>query len=311
MVQAQGLSPTDPYRTLHLDPRAPYDLVVEVYRALLKRLQNSGPGRAGQIEELYAAYTDLTSDPRRTEQQRQAAAATWPPNLYAVLCVDATADAEIIRIAHNMLAGDRHGAGREALDDAYRTLANPQLRARYDRSLLEQAAGPRPVIAPEPEALPSAPEKEKRGLFTRRKPPEETPVDPLAARLMGLRDQYDAPDDEPAEAPAPESMVIIEAPELVFTSGPRAGERVIVDDTAAVVIADAAGVEAVTMWRSGSRVMLRQLSRKSVRVGGKPPPFPVIVVEPGDEIEAGGHHMRLDITLSARAEMPAPEKDVE
>jgi hypothetical protein len=77
-------------------------------------------------------------------------------DLYAILGVDRGAEAEVIDAAYRALARKyhpdvNHGAGAEerirALNDAYRTLHDPTLRARYDATLSLRDRPP-PVIRP-------------------------------------------------------------------------------------------------------------------------------------------------------------------
>ncbi len=172
MLQAQGLPPANPYRTLQLHPSAPRELVVDAYWTLVARykrtLTHPGEAAAGvPLGELNRAYSTLMDDDRRREfdQENGFSAARAPAidvrrravgvlgfgssivatsdhiDHYHLLQVDREADSEMIDVAYTVLARKAIGYNiedvflRDLLDEAHRTLRDPQLRAQYDASL--------------------------------------------------------------------------------------------------------------------------------------------------------------------------------
>ncbi len=135
MLESQGSRPLDPYRSLQLHPRAPRQLIVEAYWHLVSRRKLRGDG--GSVSDLNAAYGLLMDEARRAEydgEHGERGVEHGTLDHYGQLCVDPDADAEIIALAYEVLARTSVGQAREALDEAHRTLGNPQLRARYDSS---------------------------------------------------------------------------------------------------------------------------------------------------------------------------------
>ncbi len=177
MLQAQGLRPPDPYRTLQLHPRAPRALVADVYWALLERAKAAGgAARSARIAALDEAYALLIDDARRATYdeangfagasptgawlagmpslaEQRAGPGTEDADFYEVLCVDREADALVIGIAYRVMTrpGVVPGTARRRglLDDAYRTLSNRELRAQYDLALARRggARGSEPRVA--------------------------------------------------------------------------------------------------------------------------------------------------------------------
>jgi curved DNA-binding protein CbpA len=159
MLESQGSRPLDPYRTLQLHPRAPRQLIVEAYWHLVSRRKLRG--EAGSISDLNAAYGLLMDEVRRAgydaehglsgaEVHGQLRHGSGAPDYYERLRVDPDADGEIIELAHEVLARESVGQARESLDEAHRTLGNPQLRAQYDSSVERSSshAAAVPVVAP-------------------------------------------------------------------------------------------------------------------------------------------------------------------
>ncbi len=191
MLQAQGVRPLDPYRTLQLHPLAPRELIVDVYWALIERAKQSPASSSetsDRIRDLNAAYSLLMDEARRRAyDEGNGLAALNPPRIhmkrrrlglpflsdlrlvsdhsdyYQLLRVDTEADAHVVHIAYSFMA--RKAAGptsenvflRGLLDDAYRTLSNPHLRAQYDESLQarKKTAAPkqRPPMRLEPRGV--------------------------------------------------------------------------------------------------------------------------------------------------------------
>jgi hypothetical protein len=307
MVQAQGLPPSDSYRILQLDPRAPRELVVEAYWALVRRARRhvGESGGTSRVEALNAAYASVMTG-------RAAGAPQAPPaDHYAVLCIDPSADSEIIEMARSVLLAQARrlqaNAQRDMIEDAYRTLSHPQRRAAYDAARESApsvdagaASGTALDTAPQP---PSQREMSRRGPFWRRKGERERPED---ARLRALRDDpafVDVPVAErpyPADAPEHDS---VDPPrtaggELVFTSGSRAGECVSIDDSVSVEGApgrDGRAREIARVWQRDGRFFLSQTSRGDVRIGGKRLAMGLVVLDDGDEIEIGPSTMRFRV----------------
>jgi hypothetical protein len=168
MSNPQGLRPFDPYRTLQLHPAAPRDLVEKAYWLLASSVHSS-PVSGSRIEELNAAYGMLVDDAARRSYDEAhgvralaaRAARSRSPHLrlfsakrpsvdyddyYHVLRIDSEADSRIIQVAYDFWTHGLQGARaeRERIEEAYRTLSNPQLRAQYD-ARRGDAAGPQKV----------------------------------------------------------------------------------------------------------------------------------------------------------------------
>lgn len=168
MSDPQGLRPFDPYRTLQLHPAAPRDLVEKAYWLLASSVHSS-PVSGSRIEELNAAYAMLVDDDARRSYDEAhgvralaAGAARSPrPRLrlfsaktpgvryddcYHVLRIDSEADSRIVQLAYDFWTHGLQGARveRELIEEAHRTLSNPQLRAQYDARRGE-SAGPQKV----------------------------------------------------------------------------------------------------------------------------------------------------------------------
>ena len=168
MIEAQGLRPFDPCRTLQLHVTAPRDLVENAYWLLA-----SSAGSASRVEALNAAYATLIdSEARRayhdergvTEAAARPARTRSPflrllpakkpgtsaPQLdhYRLLSVDEEASDQIIRLAYAFwthgLRGPRLDSGQ--LAQAYRTLSDPILRAQYDARRAESRRSPKVKI---------------------------------------------------------------------------------------------------------------------------------------------------------------------
>ncbi len=153
--------PFDPYQTLQLHPEAPLSLLTEAYWLLVSSARasssNRSPANGSRIEELNAAYAMLVNESAR--QSYDQAHGVRPPTVaaprgrglrigwfsakhpavdyadyYHLLRIDRDADDQIIQLAYEFWT---HGvqsqrAERERIEEAHRTLSNPQLRAQYE-----------------------------------------------------------------------------------------------------------------------------------------------------------------------------------
>lgn len=135
----------DPHKVLQLHPRAPHELIEEAYGALVHQARQQGGGEAAseaRIRELNEAYRLLRShepagsDRGGSHQERHRSRARRPgrSDLHELLAVDESAGTEIIEIA---FAIARRAPGTTAddvllLEQARRTLSDPDLRERYD-----------------------------------------------------------------------------------------------------------------------------------------------------------------------------------
>ena len=155
MPETQGLRSFDPYRTLQLHPAAPRDLIEKAYWLLVSSARASRDTRS-TIEEFNLAYAMLNDDaarrayhdahggvprpiaPARVRLLRLPLFSTAKPapagDYYRALCIDTEADSRIVRLAYEFWSHGVLGTriGRQHIEEAYRTLSNPQLRAQYD-----------------------------------------------------------------------------------------------------------------------------------------------------------------------------------
>ncbi len=195
MLQAQGLRPSDPYRTLQLHPSAPRELVSDVYWALIERAKHFGSSSSAhnstRIAELNDAYR-LLSDPSRRAayDEDNGLAGMKPPHvtvnrplvavpflaeiklvsdhqdLYHLLRVDGDADTQVVDIAYRTISRSvgTHSAEdaflRGLLDEAHRTLSNRELRAQYDQKLAKRGRRPSVAEPSSPDAPVAAPQHE-------------------------------------------------------------------------------------------------------------------------------------------------------
>jgi hypothetical protein len=355
MLQTQGLQLPDPYKTLRLHPHAPRELVIDAYWILVSRDRANPAPRA--IDALNTSYGLLMNDADRTAYDvahglhslprptarlvrtglgrlgigGQAKMVSEHADFYHVLCVDTEADGEIIGAAQRAMLKHaiRNSAApalmRELIDEAYRTLRNPQLRAQYDalRGVATQAAdglapAPSATAPPAPAATLPATEETPRGalpLFYRRQPPAgETarrgaePMDAAQVRLLTLRDAAaaDARNDAPGTRVALRPAEVVLG-QLTFIDGPRAGERVMLGahavtlgaaEQADVVLGgDGVAPEHARIWWHGEHVVLRQMGDAGTRVSGQPLRMPMVLLDDDDEIEIGGHRLRFSYSV--------------
>lgn len=120
----------------------------------------------------------------------------------------------------------------------------------------------------------------------------------MSARLRRLRDEFEPYYDEPSTADAPEAPARPPSREgeLLFVTGPRAGERLSVEGRAVALDRDgnenggeASGV-IVRIWTQADNIMLQHSG--AILVGGSRPPLPIVVLEDGDELAWGGHKLQ-------------------
>ena len=164
MADTQGLRPFDPYRTLQLHAAAPRDLVEKAYWLLASAVHSSSVS-GSRIQELNAAYGMLVDEAARRSYDEEhgvrALAHSVDPSrsprlrlfsakkpgvdyddYYHVLRIDREADSRIIQLAYDFWTHGLQGAraDRERIEEAHRTLSNPQLRAQYDARRAAPAA---------------------------------------------------------------------------------------------------------------------------------------------------------------------------
>lgn len=316
----------DPYATLRLHPSAPRGLVVQAYLALLRRPWLRADGAGDAVRALDEAYALLMDPDRRAEYDRaHPAPAPATGDLYALLRVHPGADDEIVRIAYEYAcrAAGEQAPGRRRIDEAFRTLSNPQLRARYDTMAARDGDFPAAAVTrgsgshgrrsnSNGGASPGAHGWSMR-LFGRRngKASRESAAE---TRLRTLRDP-DLAGLEEAQADAEDSATVAPASpdvaaELVFVAGPLAGRRITLDGTP-FVLEDldsmgrrparvGQGETWTTIWRQGGNFLLRHPARKDVRIGGRRSGGMPVVLEDGDEITIGGHAIRFSLVPVAR-----------
>jgi hypothetical protein len=130
----------------------------------------------------------------------------------------------------------------------------------------------------------------------------------VSARMSALRDDALG---QAADGPGPEAEPPSSAPtqraELIFTAGPRAGERVTVarerigfDRDANEITDDSGPRVALSVWAQGPHFMLRQ--QGGVTIGGQRPALSVVVLEDGDEVAWNIHRLQFRIeTATSRA----------
>lgn len=312
MVQAQGVRPADPYRILQLHPAAPRELIVEAYWTLVRRPRRPDASDAGiRADDIGAAYAILIDPARRRALDAalgidgDASPKSRAADYYETLCVDAEADARIIEMAYRLLSRDedqkKRSARRFSLDEAYRALSNPPLRAQYDATRRPPTRnGPMLLAdtAPQRRAQPAKPPK--RGLFGRRQRRGE-PLDGRDSRLLTLREsavRWDVAQGDGLHAPAAGDDVVAE---LVMMGGPHAGRRlplgaqpVAMGGTLRdhVLLDPGLPPEAILVWHQGERTMMKHVIAADVLINDAPPALAILVLEDGDTITVAGHVMR-------------------
>jgi hypothetical protein len=128
-------------------------------------------------------------------------------------------------------------------------------------------------------------------------------VESISGRLRALKDV--AIDDGEGASAEPEARTPLMAPPaaLLFTAGPRAGERLEISDRRLaldrdayeVTDADASGV-VVSIWAQGPRFMLR--GSGALLISGARPAMPVVTLDDGDELAWGEHRLQFRIQES-------------
>jgi hypothetical protein len=133
-------------------------------------------------------------------------------------------------------------------------------------------------------------------------------VGDMSNRLRALGRTEEPPHEQAIEAPEAEVQEARPiAGELVFTAGPRSGERILVEhpvslDRSGADAADQSGAAAVmSIWAQGRRFMLRH--NGALLIGGARPTLPVVTLEDGDELVWGPNRalFRFDQSVEARA----------
>jgi hypothetical protein len=315
MVQAQGVRPSDPYRILQLDPHAPRELVVEAYWSLVRRVRRGDASDIDAVrrsDEIGAAYAVLIDPARRRALDAalgidaQAPSRSRTSDYYEVLCVDREADAKVIEVAYRLLSRDEDQKKRSVrkfmLDEAYRALSNPPVRAQYDAKRTPPA--PHGVALVEsrdvPRRAPRVPTQKRRGFLGLRRH-DDGPPDVRDSRLLTLREsavRWDVAQGDGLRAPQAGGDV---AAELVMMGGPHAGRRLPLGEHPVsmggtlrdhVLLDPGLPPEAILVWHHGERSMLKHVIGAGVIVNGAPPALSIIVLEDGDAIAVGVHEMR-------------------
>lgn len=220
--RSQPAARFDPYRALQLHPRAPHDLVEQVYWALTAQardqIASSAQGVVGRVRSLNNAYAILVDPDRRTaydaehkhagkrekplvEPERRGVAMLFArspvykpaANHYEMLAVDVEATRPVIDLAYQFRMSQMAGAltrekaaERDCIDQAYTVLREPQRRAQYDgeKMRLRRTAAFPETAAPPPDVLSGV----------------EPAVAPVAAEPVRVPGSA-APAEQPAEAP--------------------------------------------------------------------------------------------------------------
>jgi hypothetical protein len=120
----------------------------------------------------------------------------------------------------------------------------------------------------------------------------------MSARLVRLREKFETDYEEPpvsveSEQPPPPPS---RDGELIFITGPRAGERLPVEGRNVALDRDAnestgegtSGVVA-RIWTQGEHIMLGHSG--AVLIGGTRPTLPIVVLEDGDELTWSNHKL--------------------
>jgi hypothetical protein len=298
MYRAQGTQP-EPHQILQIHPAAPGALVVDAFMALTRRPWSRTPSASAYLRAVQAAYRHamalrVSGDPPRPEGSGCH---------YAALCLDTSADQEIVQLAFQTLERvdpqPHHSLGRYLRHEALRILSNPQLRARYDGDRSAATLGTtgratreiaKPVNPPRKDV--SVPTNKKRGLFGLGRARASAAEDSIDARLLDLRSRLplSPEEDRPDQVDLPLEALLPMA-EIVFTAGPRAGMRADLDGN---VVPMGEGKSSATIWRHGERFLIRHNGAR-VLVSNRPPVLPIVVLEDGDEIVVGADHARFRI----------------
>lgn len=137
--------------------------------------------------------------------------------------------------------------------------------------------------------------------------PPQAGVDPRDARLLTLRADDVAAVRVLPSRPRGAPTLAVALAELVFTAGPRIGERIAIGaetltlgsgETADVLLVDAEGdVEPAhaRIWWHSSHVVFRQLGPGDTLIGGVPLVVPLVMLEDGDDIQIGVHRLRFSL----------------
>lgn len=177
-----------------------------------------------------------------------------------------------------------------------------RLRALHDDA--DEASPPSEPSPPRP--LPNIDDEPplRRLLGGRVRGNEGRIIETISGRLRSLKDMPIEDDGERSSAVTLEHKPS-RAPsaELVFTAGPRAGERLPLNDRALALDRDAceapdsgASRVVLSIWAQGARFMLRH---NGVLVGGARPAMPVVTLDDGDELAWAEHRLRFRIDTPA------------
>ena len=261
-------APTDAYRTLHVAPSAPYELIEQAYWVLITRARRErvGDRRMGQLNDAYATLinpdrraahdlehglTKLRARPKLETPKRpmfsRGPRYTTSLTHYQLLDVHPDASAEVIDLAYahrrtKLKGGDAKTLQERALvEEAYTTLSDAERRAIYDERVMAIGAAaaalpvaPEPVVAVEPVAAPEP-------------TVEPTPIVPTvdaALPVAAATPAVEAPAEPDEGTSAAEKLGFVALAKRAFsrTSGEKAEKE---DKHAQRTAADAAALAAI------------------------------------------------------------------
>lgn len=123
-------------------------------------------------------------------------------------------------------------------------------------------------------------------------------IDPMAARLLALR-HAPTEDDEPEPPPSLEPKQPPPSPdaELIFTAGPRSGDRLSLEGRSVAFDRDAnetldgsKSTVIASIWAQGEHFMVRHGG--AILIDGGRPAMPIVVLEDDDELAWGPHRLQ-------------------
>ncbi|MBI5284362.1 MAG: FHA domain-containing protein [Chloroflexi bacterium] len=289
---------------------------------IARQRHSTAPQAIQAIDDLNEAYGLLIDDKRRRAYDEESGVAALPmpqvratrrgfgllgfgssvtlasdhSDYYHLLRIDREADAEIVDLAHAIMSRQTLGGSVEGvfmadlLDQAHRTLGNPQLRAQYDAALVtgkrDGKGGPRrPVAVPLPHADPEPVPQDERDAVSAEAPPLQAGPEPLppdegdavlAEAALPNESQQDVA--VPEESVAPEFDSVVPEMYAVPVSSESPAEEAVdgavdagagPDDEAAPAVAAAPGAPAPR-----PAGMLLRMIRMGQRPSASTPPQP-------------------------------------